>query len=34
VQHSAPTFNGKTNEVAVEEIVLAVEGLELDQQAS
>jgi phage tail-like protein len=33
-KYSAPTFNGKTNEVAVEELVLAVEGLELDQQAS
>jgi phage tail-like protein len=29
-KYSAPTLNGKTNEIAVEEIVLAVEGLELD----
>lgn len=27
---SAPAFNGKTNEVAIEELVLAVEGLALD----
>ncbi|QUQ65642.1 phage tail protein [Kutzneria sp. CA-103260] len=33
-KYSAPTFNAKTNEVAVEELVLAVEGLTLDQQAS
>ena len=33
-KYSAPTFNAKTNEVAVEELVLAVEGLELEKPAS
>ena len=31
---SLPSFNAKTNEVAIEELVLAVEGLELDAQSS
>lgn len=29
-KYSAPTFNAKTNEVAIEELVLAVESLELE----
>lgn len=33
-KYSAPTFNAKTNEVAIEELVLAVEGLALDAQSS
>lgn len=33
-KYAAPTFNAKTNEVAIEELVLAVEGLELDAQSS
>jgi phage tail-like protein len=30
-KYSAPTLNAKTNEVAIEELVLAVEGLELEK---
>ncbi|MDH6143528.1 MULTISPECIES: phage tail protein [Kitasatospora] len=33
-KYSAPAFNAKTNEVAVEELVLAVEGLELEKPTS